>query len=109
MFFGIKRKKGRIHLAFGSPLKGKFQNEEEVAKAIDDFIFANYKLWPTHYIAYDELKSTHRFNDHYTGKQAGQFLQRFKYLSPAVRDIVLKAYAAMLCHSLGEGTDAVGN
>ena len=103
MVFGIKGQKGRIHYAFGSPLRGEFRNELDVAKAIDDFILANYRFWPTNYIAYDEINGTDRFRDHYTDAQAGQFLRRFKYLPSRVRNIVLRAYAAMLCHTLGEG------
>lgn len=108
MFSGIKGKKGRVHLAFGAPLKGEFNNDKEVAEAIDTFIAANYKLWPTNYIAYDRLKAADRFKEHYTEEQAEQFLRRFRYLPPMVRRIVLRTYAAMLCQSLGESPDAAG-
>jgi 1-acyl-sn-glycerol-3-phosphate acyltransferase len=106
MFSGIKGKKGRVHLAFGPPLRGNYQTEKEVADAIDDFITRNYRLWPTNYIAYDTLQGAGRFRDQYTPEQEEQFLRRFRYLPSGVRRLVLRIYAAMLCHSLGEDPDA---
>ncbi|WP_119393248.1 1-acyl-sn-glycerol-3-phosphate acyltransferase [Salinibius halmophilus] len=44
---GITGDKGRIHVAFGEVLQGDFENDADVAKAIDQQIHANYHLFET--------------------------------------------------------------
>ena len=66
---GVLENKGRIHLALGEPFTdnlkeicgGGNMNDcvRDLTAAIDEAIFANYKLMPTNYIAYD-LKSGQR-------------------------------------------------
>ncbi len=49
---GLKGFKGRIHIAFGTPLtEAEYHTPEEVANEIDRQIHLNYKLWPTNYFA----------------------------------------------------------
>ena len=93
MYAGLKGNKGRVHLSFGSPIRGKYSSPEEVAEAIDTTIHKEYKLWPSNYIAYDTL---HGRDDHaswYSKDQADHFLHRFRRESMPVRSIALKIYA----------------
>ena len=103
MFFGIKGMKGRVHLAFGEPLKGDFPNDKAVAEAIDRFIVQHYKVWPTNYIAFDVINQSEEFSDRYTPEEKEQFLRRFRYLPPSVRDIVLRTYARAITNKREEG------
>ncbi|MCX6224544.1 MAG: acyltransferase [Bacteroidia bacterium] len=62
---GIKQFKGRIHLAVTPPVSDEellriedtpeSERIQGLATLIDNRIFQNYKLWNTHYIAYDML------------------------------------------------------
>lgn len=45
---GMTGYKGRVHLAFGEPIDGDFQNDTEVAVAIDRQIHRLYRLFDTH-------------------------------------------------------------
>jgi 1-acyl-sn-glycerol-3-phosphate acyltransferase len=52
---GIIGNKGRIHIEFGSPLQGDFEDSKSVAIAIDQQIIRNYKLWDSNQVAHDKL------------------------------------------------------
>ncbi|MDR1894155.1 MAG: 1-acyl-sn-glycerol-3-phosphate acyltransferase [Spirochaetales bacterium] len=119
MFYGITGKKGRVHLSFGSPLRGDFENERAVAQALDDFILNNYKLWPSAYIAWDELLTRFpeddlpeglprnlRFPGEYTPEEKKAFLKRFKYLKPGVARLALLTYARPLLKKLSPSAAA---
>jgi 1-acyl-sn-glycerol-3-phosphate acyltransferase len=76
MSMGIFNPKGHIHFSFGDPVEISFEKTQskehennqlkELALLIDDQIYANYKLWPNNYIAYDLLNKSTRFSDKYT-------------------------------------------
>ncbi len=53
---GIASPKGRIHISVGAPLQGDYANADAVASAIDAQIVANYKLFPSNLIAYEQLQ-----------------------------------------------------
>jgi 1-acyl-sn-glycerol-3-phosphate acyltransferase len=93
IFAGIKRQKGRIHFAFGRPLAGEFENDKQVAEAIDRSVQLNYKLWSTNYIAYDALEGKDTYKDQYTEEEKLRFLQRYRKLTTSVRKFVLESYA----------------
>lgn len=90
---GLKGYKGRIHIAFGEPLKGKFKDSDEVASEIDRQIHLLYKLWPTNCFAYDYLEHTDTFKDQYADFDSEAFLDRFKSQNGDVRLYALNAYA----------------
>ncbi|NHH99586.1 MULTISPECIES: 1-acyl-sn-glycerol-3-phosphate acyltransferase [Oceanimonas] len=48
---GITGQKGRVHVAFGRPLGGDFDNADELAQALDREIHANYHLFPSNLLA----------------------------------------------------------
>ncbi len=52
---GISGSKGRVHVAFGTPLGSEHESPESVAAAIDDQIIGHYRLHPTNLWAYREL------------------------------------------------------
>lgn len=76
---GIRQPKGRVHLNIDEPI-----TEEELAAAaacdkndryqylrqiIDRRIVRGYKLWSTHYAAYDRVNRTTKYSDYYTPEQ----------------------------------------
>lgn len=52
---GISGNKGHVHVSFGQPLQGEFEDADAVAKAIDEQVFANYVLHPSNFFAYKML------------------------------------------------------
>ena len=93
MLRGLRRFKGDVHLHFGKPLQGDFENAEEVANEVDRQIHIGYKLWDTNYLAYDLLQGPTRFTDKYQGLNMKKFLDRYKDLSDDLRRIILRSYA----------------
>lgn len=91
---GLKGFKGRIHIAFGTPLtEAEYHTPEEVANEIDRQIHLNYKLWPTNYFAYDHVNNTTTFAEQYRDFNHETFLRRFAFRREEVRDFALNAYA----------------
>ncbi len=52
---GIAGQKGRVHLAFGDPLRENFTFTDEVARYLDQSMFTNYVLHPSNVFAYEQL------------------------------------------------------
>jgi len=52
---GLNGKKGRVHVEFCHAIKGDFIDTKAVAKAIDQEIIANYKLYDSNLTAYAKL------------------------------------------------------
>jgi len=50
---GVTEFKGNVNVHFDVPINGKFNNVDELATYIDNIIYANYKLYPINYIAYE--------------------------------------------------------
>ena len=85
MSMGMFNPKGRMRFSFGKPIGIDLENEEakskeqqnkvsqKIADKIDHEIWANYKLWPNNYIAYDMLMQEHRFKDKYTNTEDRRF------------------------------------
>lgn len=91
---GIKNKKGRVNVAFGTPLYSEnWSDAKEVASAIDKFVLTNYKLWPCNYFAYDVMNNTDKYVKFYTKEYKERFMSRFKRIPPSTLPIVLNAYA----------------
>lgn len=90
---GIREFKGRVHVAFGKPLKGEWSDAKEVAEALDKFIHTNYKLWTSNYVAYDMYHNTNKYSSKYSEKDKYVFLRRFRRLPEDVEKYALAAYA----------------
>ncbi|MFT7130685.1 MAG: hypothetical protein ACI89U_002811 [Gammaproteobacteria bacterium] len=56
---GIAGNKGHVHVSFGQPICGEFEDAGQVATAIDEQIVGHYVLHPSNFIAYKML------NGHY--------------------------------------------
>ncbi|MGC9352543.1 MAG: 1-acyl-sn-glycerol-3-phosphate acyltransferase [Mariniphaga sp.] len=83
MSMGMFNPKGRMRFSFGQPIDVNFdesktkeqQNQQikELAEMIDNQIYANYKLWPNNYIAYDMLMPEPKFKHKYTSHEKKVF------------------------------------
>jgi len=54
---GLVGNKGKIHLAFGTPIQGEFSDSKAIAAAIDAQIIANYKIFDSNQAAFDCLRN----------------------------------------------------
>jgi hypothetical protein len=90
---GMKGYKGNVHIAFGKPISGEFENSEQVAQEVDRQIHTLYHLWPTNLFAYDYLENSTRFASSYQDFDKEAFLYRFKGVREDVRTFALNAYA----------------
>lgn len=112
---GIVGQKKRIHIQIGDVLNEELthiQNEttnvnkqiQMVSKVIDEQIIANYKLWPTNYIAFDLLNNTNRFANEYSDKEKQLFLRRLELkvdkCNEAMVDTFLEMYANPVVNKL---------
>ncbi len=52
---GIDGDKGCVHVSFGTPLTGEFEDATAVADAVDQQVWNNYVLHPTNFFAYKML------------------------------------------------------
>ena len=52
---GITKPKGQVHVSFGTPLQGNYENAEEVAELIDRQVISNYRLHVSNLIAFEQL------------------------------------------------------
>ncbi|ABM04874.1 phospholipid/glycerol acyltransferase [Psychromonas ingrahamii 37] len=84
---GITGKKGRVHVAFGQPLKGEFSDAETVAQEIDRQIYKNYHLHSSNFIAAKQDISSIDIADQEL------FNARLQGFKPELQEIVLKMYA----------------
>ncbi|WP_443190316.1 1-acyl-sn-glycerol-3-phosphate acyltransferase [Pseudomonas indica] len=50
---GITGYKGRVHVAFGAPVSGGFEDAKLLAAEMDRQILGSYRLFPVHYLAYE--------------------------------------------------------
>ena len=80
---GIRKKKGTMNIAICptityddlKPYEGADKHEivKVVADMIDERIYANYRLYPNNYIAYDWLSGTSTFKKYYTQEEEDIF------------------------------------
>lgn len=84
MSTGLRGRKGRVHLSFGSPIKNEIENINDlgknaqitaIAEAIDNQIHSHYKLWPCNYIAFDAINNSNQFAAEYTQAEHDEFIE----------------------------------
>jgi len=118
---GIQGAKGRIHIQIGTPLNTPLNtllntplNKREqvafVADLLDQQIQKNFKNWPTHYIAYDQVNGSTLMKAHYTDEEKKLFLERMEIqlnsldlkpeARPRLRQIFLESYANSVRNSV---------
>jgi len=115
---GVVSEKGRIHLEIGKPLNNllndldvkKRHNEiiADISSILDKIIHANYKLWPSNYLAHDLLENTDRFRDKYNQLVIDKLNERLNNTYEMVngdqikiREMFLKLYANPVYIKLG--------
>lgn len=52
---GLTGYKGRVHVAFGTPLDQPMADAKAVAREVDRQILSNYRLYPSNYLAFEQL------------------------------------------------------
>lgn len=120
---GITGHKGHIHISIGKSINGMLNEEhenlehkdllKEISSLIDLEMYRNFKLWPTHYYAYDQLYNTTRFKEHYSKELAEHFDNRKKKAVKKIGDnitdyktaenIFLKIYANPVINKIKNG------
>lgn len=117
MSMGMFNPKGRMRFSFGKPIEVNFEEAKskekqnkmanELAELIDQQIYANYKLWPNNYIAYDLLTQDDRFRHKYTDHEKKKFEtmveQAMIFIDFPITDITerfLKIYANPVINKL---------
>ena len=119
MSMGMFNPKGRMRFSFGTPLEipdsfGEEKTKEQQNKIIQDIgekidqqIYANYKLWPNNYIAYDMLMQEHRFKHKYTHAEEKKFemmveqaMIHIDYPITDIQERFLKLYANPVINKL---------
>ncbi|MBV1908850.1 MAG: 1-acyl-sn-glycerol-3-phosphate acyltransferase [Kangiellaceae bacterium] len=54
---GLMGNKGKVHLAFGTPITGDYSDSKAIASAIDQQIIGNYKIFDSNQTAFDLLQN----------------------------------------------------
>lgn len=119
---GVVSEKGRIHLEVGSPINhlldtldtNRRPNEiiHDVSGILDKIIHANYKLWPSNYLAYDLIENTNifekKYNQQVKDKLNERMLKTFETVNgdyDKTREMFLKLYANPVYIKLGISVD----
>ncbi|MBN2638186.1 MAG: acyltransferase [Bacteroidales bacterium] len=120
---GITGHKGHIHISIGNSINTMLNHYheslsqkdllKEVSGLIDLEIYRSFKLWPTHYYAYDLLFNTTKFNKNYSDLTAKLFNERkekaLKKIGNQISDyktaesIFLKIYANPVINKIDNG------
>lgn len=100
---GIAGNKGNVHVSFGTPLEGEFENADAVAEAIDRQVVNNYVLHPSNFFAYkllhghypDGVHSSHHqtFSAQALAADEAAFSERINALPAKYKEFVLGIYA----------------
>ncbi|MBM7455705.1 1-acyl-sn-glycerol-3-phosphate acyltransferase [Oceanisphaera litoralis] len=83
---GIVGQKGRVHVSFGEPVRGEFDNADQLAVAIDRQIHANYHLFPSNLLAAGQTAQV-------DPSAAEAFEQHMARIPAELRELVLSMYA----------------
>ena len=108
---GIAGHKGRVHVAFGTPLAGEFADANAVAAALDKQILTNYVLFPSNCIAWQKLHDSppevlcgtalQPFEPDRFAVEAEEFDQRISAYPAEQQAFILQMYARPVSNKLG--------
>lgn len=107
---GFVMNKGKIHVDIGRPINSFIEEIDEnlsnnefiakVADVIDRETHANYRLWPTNYLAYDLLENSNRFAGEYDDKTRNNLEMRVNQIfeiidddKPKLKEMFYRMYA----------------
>lgn len=91
---GIVGQKGDVHIAFGEPLQGLFNDAEQVAEVIDQQILANYRLHTSNYTAAHKLYPDLDIPaDNIDAAKHSAFMERLQTCDSKLQDFYLQMYA----------------
>ena len=92
---GITGYKGDVHIAFGKPLEGEFEDADAVAREIDKQILENYRLHTSNHVAaasiYPEMGFTQKSDENQIKRSA--FMDRLANCDAELHEIFLTMYA----------------
>ncbi|WP_372474882.1 1-acyl-sn-glycerol-3-phosphate acyltransferase [Capnocytophaga sp. ARDL2] len=103
---GVIGQKKRIHIHIGTPLDTEFDEVAQetdnttkqiqlITKCIDKQIIANYKLWPTNYIAHDLLHNTKTYQNQYDEQEKQLFLRRLEMRVDKSNPLIVQKFLEM--------------
>lgn len=99
---GISGFKGRVHVAFGTPLNGEFADADAVARAVDEQIRQLYKLYPSNYLALEALHEAGDFTiPEFDARTQAEFNQRLATCPETYKKQWLNLYANPVKNFLG--------
>lgn len=100
---GITGYKGKVHVAFGEPIRQDYDDARQLALAVDRQILQQYRLFPAHYLAYhasDEQDTALQvpaveqlFPQEQLARAREQWQQRLQRCPVEQRPYLLKQYA----------------
>jgi Acyltransferase len=94
---GITGNKGHVHVSFGKPLSGDFEDADAVAREIDRQVVSSYLLHPTNFFAYKMLHGDYpadfEFNSAQFAAQEQAFQARVEAAPKEHREYLLGIYA----------------
>jgi 1-acyl-sn-glycerol-3-phosphate acyltransferase len=117
MASGLKNQKGRIQIQFSTPISKEVLEEiaeednvnerlKRLAEYIDKQIYANYRLFPNNYIAYDSYFKCSKYAHNYSPEEKDSFFelthQRFKLVNEdraEAMELWLKMYSTPVVNS----------
>lgn len=104
---GAVGSKGRIHISAGKPVSASLLHDlekgagsvnmvlQQITSLIDQEIHANYKLWPSNYIACDLLNGNNQHQKFYTDKEKRQFERRLTRRVDFKNSLAVNSYLLM--------------
>lgn len=99
---GIAGFKGKVHVAFGTPLTGEFADADAVAAAVDEQIRQLYKLYPSNYLALETLNEVGDFElPTFDARTKATFNERLAACPEAYKHQWLNLYANPVKNYLG--------
>lgn len=92
---GITGDKGRVKLTFGTPLDADYASPEAVAAEIDRQVLAGYQLFPSHYLALEQLGDAPELvvSERISDADRARFQARLQQVPSELRDWWLTQYA----------------
>ena len=96
---GISGQKGRVHVAFGKPLRSDLDSPDAVANAVDVQILRGYRLHPVNVWAYQRLHGEADLRGlevHEGSITESEFTARIDALDESIRPYALASYANAL-------------